>query len=83
MVSHQTCKYRKEGSIFTSMTSKGKDLSNINCSMFSTHEHTHSVRGGFTLTDDINERAFPSGSFRELKIAKESTDFAKVSVESI
>ena len=59
----------KEGSIFTSMISKGKDLSNINCSMFSTQRHTHTVRGGSTLKDDINERAFPCGSFRELKIA--------------
>ena len=61
----------KEGSIFTSMMhmSKGKALPNISCSMFSTHKHTvpDTVGGRSTLKDDINERAFRSGLFRELK----------------
>ena len=73
----------KEGSIFTSMMSKGKDLSNTSCSMFTMHTVPHTVRGRFTLKDDSNKRAFPSGSFRELKITKESKDLAKVLLESL
>ena len=43
----------------------------------------HTVRGRPTLKDGLcNERIFRNGSFRELKIAKESNDLAKVSLES-
>ena len=64
------------------------DLSNIlaNGVIFSTLKHTdpHTVRGRPTLKDGLcNERIFRNGSFRELKIAKESNDLAKVSLESI
>ena len=64
------------------------DLSNIlaNGVIFSTLKHTdpHTVRGRPTLKDGLcNERIFRNGSFRELKIAKESNDLAKVSQESI
>ena len=60
------------------------DLSNIlaNGVIFSTLKHTdpHTVRGRPTLKDGLcNERIFRNGSFRELKIAKESNDLAKVS----
>ena len=63
------------------------DLSNIlaNGVIFSTLKHTdpHTVRGRPTLKDGLcNERIFRNGSFRELKIAKESNDLAKVSLES-
>ena len=64
------------------------DLSNIlaNGVIFSTLKHTdpHTVRGRPTLKDgSCNERIFRNGSFRELKrIAKESNDLAKVSLES-
>ena len=63
------------------------DLSNIlaNGVIFSTLKHTdpHTVRGRTTLKDGLcNERIFRNGSFRELKIAKESNDLAKVSLES-
>ena len=63
------------------------DLSNIlaNGVIFSTLKHTdlHTVRGRPTLKDGLcNERIFRNGSFRELKIAKESNDSAKVSLES-
>ena len=63
------------------------DLSNIlaNGVIFSTLKHTdpHTVRGRPTLKDDLcNERIFRNGSFRELKVAKESYDLAKVSLES-
>ena len=63
------------------------DLSNIlaNGVIFSTLKHTdpHTVRGRPTLQDGLrNEHIFRNGSFRELKIAKESNDLAKVSVES-
>ena len=63
------------------------DLSNIlaNGVIFSTLKHTdpHTVRGRPTLQDSLrNEHIFRNGSFRELKIAKESNDLAKVSVES-
>ena len=64
------------------------DLSNIlaNSVIFSTLKQTdpHTVRGRPTLRDGLcNERIFRNGSFRELKIAKESNDLAKVSLESI
>ena len=64
------------------------DLSNIlaNGVIFSTLKHTdlHTVRGRPTLKDGMcNERMFRNVSFRELKIAKESNDLAKVSLESI
>ena len=63
------------------------DLSNIlaNGVIFSTLEHTdpHTVHDRPTLKDGLcNERIFRNGSFRELKIAKESNDLAKVSLES-
>ena len=63
------------------------DLSNIlaNSVIFSTLKHTdpHTVRSRPTLKDGLcNERIFRNGSFRELKIAKESNDLAKVSLES-
>lgn len=59
------------------------DLSNIlaNGVIFSTLKHTdpHTVRGRPTLKYGLcNE----NGSFRELKMAKESNDLAKVSLES-
>ena len=64
------------------------DLSNIlaNGVIFSTLKHTdsHTVRGKPTLKDGLcNERIFPNRLFRELKIAKESNDLAKVLQESI
>ena len=60
------------------------DLSNIlaNGVIFSTLKNTdlHTVRGRPTLKDGLcNERIFRNGLFRELKIAKESNDLAKVS----
>ena len=63
------------------------DLSNVlaNGVIFFTLKHTdsHTVRGRPTLKDGLcNERVFRNGSFRELKIAKESNDLAKVSLES-
>ena len=63
------------------------DLSNIlaNGVIFSTLKHTdpYTVRGRPTLQDGLrNEHIFRNGSFRELKIAKESNDLAKVSLES-
>ena len=63
-------------------------LSNIlvNGVIFSTLKHTdpHTVRGRPTLKDGLcNERIFRNGSFREFKIARESNDLAKVSLESI
>ena len=64
------------------------DMSNVltNGVILSTLKHTdpHIVRGRPTLNDDVcNERKFRNGSFRELKIAKESNDSAKVSLESL
>ena len=53
--------------------------------IFSTLKHTdpQTVRGRPTLKDGVcNERIFRNGSFRELKIAKESNDLANVSLES-
>ena len=58
---------------------KGKDMSNMltNCAMFSTFKRTdsHAVRGRPTRKDGvvIYERLFRNLSFRELKIAKESS----------
>ena len=49
--------------------------------IFSTLNHTdpHTVRGRSTQKDGVcNEHIFRNGSFRELKIAKESSDLAKV-----
>ena len=64
------------------------DLSNIfaNGIIFSTLKHTdpHTVPARPTLKDGVcNKRIFRNGSFRELKIAKESNDLTKVSLESI
>jgi hypothetical protein len=53
--------------------------------IFCTFKHTdpQTVRGRSTLKDGVvNERIFRNGSFRELKIAKESNDLAKVLKES-
>ena len=63
------------------------DLSNIlaNGVIFSTLKHTdpYTVRGRPTLEDGLrNEHIFRNGSFRELKIAKESNGLVKVSLES-
>ena len=60
---------------------KGKDISNIltDSSIFSKFKHTdpHTVRGRSTQKDGVcNEHIFRNGSFRELKIAKESNDLA-------
>ena len=57
------------------------DTSNIltNGVIFSTLKHTdpHTVRGRSTQKDGVcNEHIFRNGSFRELKIAKESNDLA-------
>ena len=48
------------------------------------HSNPHIVRGRPTLKAGMcNERIFRNGSFRKLKIAKESNDSVKVSLESI
>ena len=59
------------------------DTSNIltNGVIFSTLKHTdpHTVRGRSTQKDGVhvcNEHIFRNGSFRELRIAKESNDLA-------
>ena len=57
------------------------DTSNIlkNGLIFSTLRHTdpNTVRGRSTPKDGVgNEHTFRNGSFRELKIAKESNDLA-------
>ena len=57
------------------------DTSNIltNGAIFSTLKHTdpHTVRGRPTQKDGVcNEHIFRNGSFRELKIPKESNDLA-------
>jgi len=55
-----------------------------NGASFSTFKHTdpHTVRGRSTLKDGVvNGRIFRYGSFRELKIVKESNDLAKVLLE--
>ena len=62
-------------------------MSNVQANdvIVSTLKHTdpHTVRGGSTLTvGKVSERAFRNGSFRELKIAKETNDLAKVLPES-
>ena len=47
--------------------------------IFSTRKHTdpHTLRGRSTKKDGVcNERIFRNGSFRELKIAKDSNDLA-------
>ena len=72
------------------MSKSMADTSNIltNGVIFSTLKHTdpHTVRGRSTQKDGVcNEHIFRNGSFRELKIAKESNDlayFAKVVPES-
>ena len=64
------------------MSKSMADTSNIvtnrtNGVIFSTLKHTdlHTVRGRSTQKDGVcNERIFQNGSFRELKIAKESGD---------
>ena len=57
-----------------------------NGAIFSTFKRTdsHTVRGRPTRKDGvvIYERIFRNGSFRELKIAKESHDLAKILIES-
>ena len=69
--------------VHCSTMSKGKNMSNVlaNGVIFFTLKLTdpHTVRGGSTLKiGKVSERAFRNGSFRELKIAKESSDLAKV-----
>ena len=72
------------------MSKSMADTSNIltNGVIFSTLKHTdpHTVRGRSTQKDGVcNEHIFRNGSFRKLKIAKESNDlasFAKVLPES-
>ena len=72
------------------MSKSMADTSNIltNGVIFSTLKHTdpHTVRGRSTQKDGVcNEHIFRNGSFRELKIAKESNnlaDLAKVLPES-
>ena len=49
------------------------------CNLFYAQTHTdpHTVRGRSTQKDGVcNEHIFRNGSFRELKIAKESNDLA-------
>ena len=63
------------------MSKSMADTSNIltNGVIFSTLKHTdpHTVRGRSTQKDGaFNEHIFRNGSFRELKIAKESNDLA-------
>ena len=63
------------------MSKSMADTSNIlaNSVIFSTLKHTdpHTVRGRSTQEDGVcNEHIFRNGSFRELKIAKESNDLA-------
>jgi len=62
-------------------------MSNVlaNGVIFSTLRHTepHAVRGRTTLKDGkVKERTFRNGSLRELKVAKESNDLAKILQES-
>ena len=72
------------------MSKSMADTSNIltNGVIFSALKHTdpHTVRGRSTQKDGVcNEHIFRNGSFRELKIAKESNnlaDLAKVLTES-
>ena len=63
------------------MSKSMADTSKIltNGAIFSTLKHTdpHTVRGRSTQKDGTcNEHIFRNGSFRELKIAKESNDLA-------
>ena len=63
------------------MSKSMADTSNIltNGVICSTLKHTdpHTVRGRSTQKDGVcNEHIFRNGSFRELKIAKESNDLA-------
>ena len=69
-------------SVFT----MSRSMSNVsaNAVIFSTLKHTtdaHAVRGRSTLKD-VNERTIRNGSFRELKIVRESIDSGKVLPES-
>jgi len=55
-----------------------------NGAIFSTFKHTDplTVCGRSTLKNDVvNEGIFRNGSFRELKIARESNDLAKILLE--
>ena len=67
--------------VLSTMLKSMADTSNIltNGVIFSTLKHTdpHTVRGRSTQKDGVcNEHIFRNGSFRELKIAKESNDLA-------
>ena len=67
--------------LHSTMSKSMADTSNIltNGVIFSTLKHTdpHTVRGRSTQKDGVcNEHIFRNGSFRELKIAKESNDLA-------
>ena len=68
-----------------SVVTMSKSMSNVsaNAVIFSKLKHTdaQAVRGRSTLKDG-NERTIRNGSFRELKIARESIDSAKVLPES-
>ena len=76
----------KEGSIFRSMMSKGKDLWNMSFPMLTTLPVPHTVRGRFTLKHEwLISVSFQAGRYSnssELKIAKESKDLANVLLES-
>ena len=67
--------------VLSTMSKSMADTSNIltNGVIFSTLKHTdpHTVRSRSTQKDGVcNEHIFRNGSFRELKMAKESNDLA-------
>ena len=69
-----------------SMPKRKTYLEHVNkwCHLLFKRTYSHTVRGRPTRKDGlvIYERIFRNGSFRELKIAKESHDLAKVLLES-
>ena len=88
MVSHQTCKYRRhEGrlNLYKHDVERERFVEHKLFHVFYAQTYSpNTFRGRSTLKDDIvNERAFPSGSFRELKIKKESKNLPKVLLESL
>ena len=79
---------RRKGSTFfsrcRSRCRKVKIYVECNGAIFSTFKHADplTVRGRSTLKDGVvNEGIFRNGSFRELKIARESNDLVKVLLE--
>ena len=65
--------------VLSTMSKFMADTSNIltNGVIFSTLKHPHTVRGRSTQKDGVcNEHIFRNGSFRKLKMAKESNDLA-------